>query len=86
MKYFNSDLARFFKVSIWFSIFVVFIPTSLLAQNMMSSGMSCSMCSTMGWGAMILGGLLVISLIAVCVALTIFLVNRIKSGPSSHVH
>jgi len=44
------------------------------AEGMMSG--SCPMCGAMGWGAMILGGVLALAAIAALIALAIFLVRR----------
>ncbi len=44
------------------------------ADGMMSG--SCPMCSAMGWGGMILGGVLAIAAIAALIALTVFLIRR----------
>ncbi len=44
------------------------------AEGMMSG--SCPMCSAMGWGGMILGGVLALAAIAALIALTVFLIRR----------
>lgn len=39
-------------------------------------GGSCPMCGAMGWGGMVLGGLLFLAVIGVLVSLSVFLVRR----------
>lgn len=58
--------------------------TKTHAQGMMEGNMSCPMCGAMGWGGVILGGLLSISVIAALVALTLFLIRRSRSERPSH--
>ncbi|MDZ4660546.1 MAG: hypothetical protein SGJ18_02885 [Pseudomonadota bacterium] len=41
--------------------------------------MSCPMCGVMGWGGMILGGLLIVSVIAAFGALAIYLIRRSRT-------
>lgn len=55
-------------------------PVNALAQSMMSD--SCPMCGAMGWGGMILGGLLVLALISTLVALSIYLIRRSRPPQS----
>lgn len=52
------------------------LPSSVFAQGMMGGNASCPMCGAMGWGGMILGGVLILAVIAALVALTIFLIRR----------
>lgn len=59
------------------AVVLFLLPASiLLGQEMGNMSGSCPMCGAMGWGGMILGGLLAIALIAVLVALAIFLIRR----------
>lgn len=57
---------------------VIFWPVTSLAEGMMS-GDSCMMCS-MGRGGMILGTLLGIALLAMLIALAVFLFRRSRGG------
>lgn len=54
------------------------------AAEMADGKMSCPMCGAMGWGRMILGAILILSLIAALVALTIFLIRRSRSSLRTH--
>jgi hypothetical protein len=64
---------------LFFVFFSLFFASMLFGQGMEGMSGSCPMCGGMGWGGMILGGLLVIALIAALVALTIFLIRRSRS-------
>ena len=56
---------------------IVLWATEMQAQEKsMREGMSCPMCGAMGWGGMILGGFLMISVIVAFVSLSVFLVRR----------
>ena len=57
---------------------------SARAQETMGGGMSCPMCGAMGWGGMILGGVLIVSVIAALIALTLFLVRKSRSPHPGH--
>ncbi len=72
---------QFFRM---FSGMIFLIASTAYGQEMMGSKMSCPMCGAMGWGGMILGGLLIISVIAALVALTLFLIRRSRSERPSH--
>lgn len=72
---------QFFRM---FSGMIFLIASTAYAQEMMGSKTSCPMCGAMGWGGMILGGLLTISVIAALVALTLFLIRRSRSERPSH--
>lgn len=52
---------------------------SVRAHEAMGGGMLSPMCGAMGWGGMILGGILIISIIAVLIALTLYLVRKSRS-------
>lgn len=67
------DTLRHFFEALFLSWIFLF-GKSALAQDMMSG--SCPMCGAMGWGGVILGGVLLLALIAALVALTIFLIRR----------
>lgn len=56
----------------------IILSHSLLAQEMGS----CAMCGSMGWAGMVLGGILILVLIAALIALSIFLFLRRQ--PRSH--
>ena len=63
------------------TLVVFLLPISnLYAQGMMGGSQSCPMCGSMGWGGMILGALLILSIIAVLVALSIYLFRKSR-GP-----
>lgn len=66
-----------------FTFSFLFSPVNALAQGMMSG--SCPMCGAMGWGSLILGGILVLAIISALVALTIYLVRRSRP-PHSGIH
>lgn len=57
-------------LGVWATLFAL----PAYAEGMMSG--SCPMCGAIGWGAMILGGVLALAAIAALIALTIFLVRR----------
>ncbi len=52
-----------------------------MAEEMMGGKMSCHMCGAMGWGGMILGGVLILATIGVLVSLTIYLIRRSRTLP-----
>lgn len=54
------------------------------AEEMAGGKMLCPMCGAMGWGGMILGGLLMVSVIAALGALTIYLIRRSRSAHPGH--
>lgn len=58
------------------TLMIMVISSSAFAQGMGS----CAMCGSMGWIGMILGGILVLALIAALVALTIFLFRKSQRG------
>lgn len=62
-----------------FVIGTLFMTNEAHAQGMMGGNMSCPMCGAMGWGGMILMGLLIVSVIAALVALSYFLIRRSRA-------
>ena len=57
-------------VGLWAALFA----HPAFAEGIMSD--SCPMCGVMGWGTMILGGVLALAAIAALIALTVFLIRR----------
>lgn len=60
----------------------IFVPNFSAAQEMMSE--SCAMCNSMGWMGMILVSFLVLAIVAVLIALAIFLIRRSRSPSHRH--
>ena len=57
---------------------------SINAQEVMGGGMSFPICGAMGWGGMVLSGVLIISFIAALVALAVFLIRKSRSPQAGH--
>jgi len=77
-------MPHFFRLSSLAICFMLLFPQGAHAQEMMGGKMSCPMCGAMGWGGMILGGVLILSVIAIFVALALFLVRRSRSPHPDH--
>lgn len=73
-----KPLTRTLEVFLTSWIFI--FENSAYAQDMMSD--SCPMCGAMGWGGMILGGILILAIIGALIALTVFLIRRSHSPHS----
>lgn len=76
MDIFRSLLPRLLRLSGLAACVILFVPQALYAEEMMGGKMSCPMCGVMGWGGMILGGVLILAIIAALVALTLYLIRR----------
>lgn len=64
-----------------FTILSLVFTLIVISNRALAQGMgSCPMCGPMGWTGMILGGVLVLALIAALIALTVFLVRRSRQG------
>lgn len=59
---------------------LIFLTDKAQAQERMSGRMSCPMCGGMGWGGMIIGVLMMIAVLAVLIALVVFLIRRSRSA------
>lgn len=80
MERISSKVPHFARLLTIFASALVLLIDIASAQNMMGGQMSCPMCGAMGWGGMILGGLMMIAIITALFSLAVYLIRRSRSA------